>query len=396
MSNRNVIVALVLATSVAWGAPGSSVQHKRIVLTDKFYCEGAYFADFNKDGHVDVVSGPFWYEGPDFRKKHEYRPVKAFSPKGYSDNFLTYAGDFNADGWADIFCVPFPGKDGYWYQNPAGKGAAWKRHLALKGVDNESPMWTDVNGDGRPDLLCCNRGFIGYATYDPAKPGEPWKFNPVSPKGRYGRFSHGIGYGDVNGDGRVDLLESGAWWEHPAKPEPGKPWKKHPFRFAAAGAQMFAHDIDGDGLSDVITSWHCHHYGLLWYKQLRDAAGKITWKQNVILPPKPDLKSDALRISQLHAIELVDMNGDGLKDILTGKRFWAHGPRGDPEPNAPAVVYWFELRRDKVKGVQFIPHKIDDDSGVGTQVAAADLNGDKLPDVIVGNKKGSFVFLSRK
>ena len=89
------------------------------------------------------------------------------------------------------------------------------------------------------------------------------------------------------------------------------------------------------------------------------------------------------------------MNGDGVKDLLTGKRFWAHGPEGDVEANAPAVVYWFELQRDGNRGVKFVPHQIDDDSGVGTQVAATDLNGDTTPDVIVGNKKGTFVFLSQ-
>jgi hypothetical protein len=128
---------------------------------------------------------------------------------------------------------------------------------------------------------------------------------------------------------------------------------------------------------------------------VRGDDGRITWKQNVILPPEPDLKSDALRISQLHAMEMVDVNGDGLKDILVGKRFWSHGPTGDVEPDAPAVIYWFELRRDKEGGVQFLPHLIDDNSGVGTQVAAEDLNGDGVPDVIVGNKKGTFVHLSQ-
>src|ERR1019366_3759121 len=113
---------------------------------------------------------------------------------------------------------------------------------------------------------------------------------------------------------------------------------------------------DGDGLNDVITVWHCHQYGLLWYKQIRDDKGQITWEKHVILPPKPDLNSGELRISQMHALDLVDINGDGLKDIVTGKRFWAHGPHGDKEPDAPAVLFWLELHRDGQEGASFVPH----------------------------------------
>ncbi|MCB1127533.1 MAG: VCBS repeat-containing protein, partial [Verrucomicrobiae bacterium] len=88
-------------------------------------------------------------------------------------------------------------------------------------------------------------------------------------------------------------------------------------------------------------------------------------------------------------------DGDGLKDLITGKRFWAHGPQGDVEPNAPAVLYWFKLTRGP-NGAEFVPHLIDNDSGVGTQVVATDSDGDKRPDIVVGNKKGLNVFLQRR
>ena len=238
-------------------------------------------------------------------------------------------------------------------------------------------------------------GFLGYGTWDPTQAAEPWTFHPISTKGGYQRYTHGVGIGDINGDGRIDVLESACWWEQPAEPKPGQPWIRHDHKFADAAAQMLVYDIDGDGLNDVVTAWHCHAYGLVWHKQTRDADGRIGFLRNDILPPNPDLNSSDLRISQLHAFDLVDMNGDGVKDVLTGKRFWSHGPHGDKEPGAPAVVYWFQVQRGADGAVRFVPHQIDDDSGVGTQVVAADLNKDKRPDVIVGNKKGTFVFLSR-
>ncbi len=342
------------------------------------------------------MAGPFWFAGPDFKTRQEYRPVKAFSPKDYSDNFLTYAGDCNGDGWTDIVCVPWPGKEGYWYQNPAGQNGHWKQHLFYNMVGNESPVWGDVTGDGRPELLFNNEGYLGYAGPDPANPTQPWVFHAISGQDkRYQRYTHGVGFGDLNGDKRADMVERVGWWEQPAQVTPGEPWKFHPFLFADAGAQMLIYDVNGDGPPDIITSWHCHQYGLLWYQQVRREGQSPDWKQHVILPPKPDVESAALRVSQLHAFDLVDMNGDGLKDFVTGKRFWAHGPAGDPEPNAPPVVLWFELRREAGGQVSFVPHLIDDDSGVGTQVATAELNGDKRPDVIVGNKKGIFVHLSQ-
>jgi hypothetical protein len=383
-------------TLLALGQASSMPSFRKLPLSDRFYAEGAYYGDFNRDGKMDIVAGPFWFEGPDFQKKHEIRPPKEFDPKDYSDNFLTFTGDFNGDGWTDVLYIGYPGAPAYWYENPAGKAGPWRKHLAYANVGNESPCWGDINGDGRPELVFNNDGYLGYATFDPSRPDQPWTFHAISGQdARYQKYTHGVGFGDINGDGRIDIVEAVGWWEQPADANKAQTWKFHPYRFAEAAAQILVTDVDGDGLADVITAWHCHHYGLVWYKQVKGPERQIVWQQHVILSPTPDLNSKDLRISQMHALELVDMNGDGVKDVVTGKRFWAHGPKGDKEPDAPAVVYWFECRRDGRGGVLFVPHLIDDDSGVGTQVTATDLNGDGIPDVIVANKKGIFVHLSK-
>jgi hypothetical protein len=89
-----------------------------------------------------------------------------------------------------------------------------------------------------------------------------------------------------------------------------------------------------------------------------------------------------------------DFNADGLTDFVTGKRWWAHGG-GDPGADQPAVLYWFELKRSEAHGVEFIPHLVDTDSGVGTQIAVGDLDGDKRTDIGIGNKKGIYLFRTK-
>jgi len=397
-----LLIVLISSFAFAESPTTSSPTWKKLTLSDKFYCEGANFADFNKDGKVDVVSGPWWYEGPDFTKKHEiYKPTgnqEAGSYKAdndYSDNFFAFVYDFNNDSFPDVLVYGFPGKDARVYLNP-GKDKIdqnWEMKLVFDQVDNESPQFADLDGDGKPEGIFHSKDTLGYATIDWKDPLKQWTYHPISPKGGWQRFTHGYGIGDVNGDGRMDILEAHDWWEQPADAN-AKEWIKHPFNFAGGGAQMYVYDVDGDGKNDVITSIAAHGWGLAWYRQIKNDKGEIAFEKNVIMDDKGNANAQGIRFSQLHAIDFIDINGDGLKDIVTGKRWMAHGSHGDAEPMAAPVLYWFELKRTAGK-VEWIGHQIDDNSGVGTQVVAGDINGDKTPDIVVGNKKGTFVFLSQ-
>lgn len=383
------LLPTAFAFSALTVAAGGEVKWKTIQLTIEFHAEGAATGDFNKDGKHDIVYGPYWWEGPEFKTRHQIYDGKPFDPRNYSRNFFAYTPDLNKDGWADVLVLGFPGEDSYWFANPEGKEGNWTKHSVLKVTDNESPHWADVTGDGKPEIVCSSGGHFGYASpgEDPTK---EWPFTKISPNVGVQRFTHGLGIGDVNGDKRLDILEMTGWWEQPADTRTTPEWKKHAFKFTArGGAQMFAQDFDGDGDQDVLTSLAAHGYGLAWFEQ-KDGS----FIQHDIMPA--DAK-DGPRYSELHALDVADFNGDGVRDFVTGKRWWSHAPRpdgtgGEPGGKDGAVLYWYEVKPGKVSGkAEFIPHLIHGDSGVGTQVTAVDVDGNGVPDVVVGNKKGAFV-----
>jgi putative membrane-bound dehydrogenase-like protein len=397
-TNKHVLRCIFLnlmLVSAACGAEKYTLHtFQKSQLSDQFFCEGANFGDFNHDGVMDVVSGPYWYAGPKFTERHEYYPAVPFNIAKYSENFFAFTYDVNRDGWTDIVIIGFPGKEAWWFDNPHGKSERWERHVMLPAVDDESPTFTDVTGDGVPELVCANGGQLGYAEIPKDDPAKEWKFHAVTPKRDYQRFTHGLGVGDVNGDGRQDLLEKDGWWEQPSPGAKAEFWKFHPVKFSeGGGAQMYAIDLNGDKRNDVVTSKAAHAYGLSWFENLGEHNGEIKFKEHLIMGEQPKENEYGVAFSQMHAIAIADMDHDGVPDIITGKRFWAHAEH-DPGSLDPAVLYWFKTVRQH-GSARFIPYRIDSNSGVGTQVVAGDLNGDGWADIVVGNKKGTFVFTHR-
>jgi hypothetical protein len=409
------LFAFAAATSLAAAAPAKEISFQKLTLSDQYWCDGVNAADINRDGKMDVIAGPFWYEGPSFKTGHAfYEPVPQPVEEKPTNSMFSFPYDFNGDGWTDILVL---GRvlfhEAYWYENP-GKAALadpnvrWKKHFVSQRVFGEAPQFLDIDGDGKPEILSIS-GISdkekikqwGWYAPDWKEPTKPWKFFPVTEKGEFNHYYHGEGVGDINGDGLTDLVLNEGWWEQPPKGSPaGTLWKKHPFVLSddRGGAQILVYDVNGDGKNDIVTAKNAHGWGISWFEQKRAGDGAITFVEHRMMGTREEEKDFGVAFSQPHALTLADLDGDGLMDLVTGKRRWAHGPKGDVEPMATPVNYAFLLRRDKAAagGAKFLPKLIDDASALGTQVVATDVNADGVPDVLTASKLGTFVFLTKR
>jgi len=376
------------------------ISWKKTTIDAKFRSEGVAVADVNRDGKLDILTGEMWYEAPDW-KPHEISKPGDYGNGlgGYSHVFACWADDINSDGWADLIVIDFPGEPCYWLENPKGKEGHWKKHVLWHSACNETPLYVDLFGKGQRVLVMAfqpkgkkpdgNEGQMAW--FAPGKnPEELWTMHPISEPTTMGktipgtmRYAHGLGVGDLNRDGRADVMCSGGWWEQPAK-DGGNPWKFHAANLGEACADMFAIDVDGDGKNDVVSS-SAHKFGI-WAHLNKSTGDKDTFNTTVLFK---DL------VSETHAMHYVDIDGDGLKDLVTGKRWWSHG-RSEPGSDKPAMIFWFKCSEAKDGVSTFTPQVIDDNSGIGTQFEIIDINKDGTLDIVVSNKKGVHLIVQER
>jgi len=359
---------LFAACCLAARSPELAFERRTIDLGISETCA---IGDFNGDGRPDIFSGESWYENPGWTK-HTVRHLKEYGT--YLASLTDLALDVDGDGRVDIVSSGWHPKKLWWSRNPGKAGAMWEDQTIDEGFPVEFSFLVDLDNDGKARELLPQFGdnSAPLAWYEYRE--GAWSKHVVSPRS----FGHGIGVGDVNGDGRNDIITPQGWLEAPPDPRSGD-WKLHSEYKLGQTSFLFAIDLNEDGLPDLLTA-NAHDYGIFWMEQRPDH----TWVKHAIDESW----------SQGHALTLVDLNGDGRKDLLTGKRFMAHDGH-DPGEREPLGIYWYEYRKaDDGKGVEWSRHLIDfgGRAGGGMQIPVADLDGDGDLDFAVGGKSGLFLF----
>lgn len=341
----------------------AEVTFTKTVIDPRFISEGIASADVNRDGKLDILAGNVWYESPTW-KAHEIALVPTIDPKkGYSNCFHNWAADLNGDGWVDQILIGMPGEKAIWRENPKGSGP-WKEHLICASAGNESPLYHDLFGNGKRVLVMGTEDkFVAW--FEPDKEAtKPWIMHPISgPKGAGSqRYSHGLGIGDLDGDGRNEVLTTAGFYTIKS----GN-WEFVPANLGPDCAHMIVFER-----SIFTTSAHA----------------RGVWKFSSGNFERTEIDN---KVGQTHSAILANFGPGATPNLITGKRKWAHQPGVDVGSEEPAWLVRYELGKDRV----WRRHVIDEDSGVGTQIESADMNGDGLLDILTANKNGVFLFTQK-
>lgn len=360
---------MILVFALALPARSPEIAFERKTL-DLGISETCAVADFNGDGKPDVFSGDAWYQAPAWRK-HVVRKLKEYGT--YLETLSDLAMDVDLDGKPDIVSGGWHARKLWWSRNSGKPGGMWEDTLIDQGHPVEFVFLVDLDNDGKArEVLPQFGGKDAPTAWYEALGG---KFEKRIASAR--NHGHGIGAGDVNGDGRNDIVTPEGWLEAPANPRQSE-WSFHPDFKLGATSFIFVIDLNQDGLPDLLTGLG-HDYAIFWMEQRRDH----TWVKHMI---------DA-SWSQPHALTLVDLNGDGRKDLITGKRYMAHDGK-DPGEREPLGIYWYEYRKEQDGSVAWSRHLIDygTRAGGGMHIPVVDMDGDGDLDFAVGGKSGLFLF----
>lgn len=348
--------------------------------------EGIDLADVNKDGKLDVVAGRNWYPAPDFAP----RPIRQIADwNGYVESNGDFTHDLNGDGFPDVVAGSFLPTVVHWYENPGKEGLnlgqLWKQHVLrdTKISKNEGSFLHDLDGDGTPEWVTNSWAADTPVTawsFGESENGRPTLMRHLI--GTAGQF-HGMGFGDVNNDGREDILFGNGWYERPQGDIWAKQWKRHADWEMGQTSPILVRDLNGDGFTDMIWG-KGHDYGLYWWQGTGEKTenGKLKFIEHLI--------DD--RYSQVHTIHFADLDGDGLDELIAGKRLRAHNGN-DPGGNEKPCLYYYKW--NSIESA-FVRHVIDEGHiGTGLQISSADLNGDQKIDIAIAGKDGTWLLFQK-
>lgn len=372
---RTLLILLFLVGVFGYAQSRPLVFTKKPIASESYESVGVF--DVNNDDVPDVVSGAYWYEGPDYSKRYYIGSAKRYGE--YYDDFSTIPLDVNGDGNIDFITGGWFGKRLVWKENPGDNGE-WKEHLIAEVGNIESTRSWDIDGDGIIEIVpnTPNDSLVIYRlVLDTNKKGTG-KFSKHLITGKHG---HGLGFGDINADGRGDLVVPSGWIEAPKNPFTGA-WKFHQdFELGTASVPMIVADINKDGLTDLIVG-QGHGYGLHWHEQTTSKKDKkTTWTKHAIDPYN----------SQYHSMEWTDIDQDGKKELITGKRYRAHNGK-DPGGNDELGLYYFRWTGENFSK-QIIDYGIyGKGKGTGVYFSVSDLNKNGMKDIIVAGKDGLTIY----
>ena len=341
----------------------SKLKFEKVVINAHSDFEAAGVADINGDGKRDIISGDTWYEAPKWTP-HVFREIGVWGrgpdSSGYRASFAELPVDVNGDGKMDIVSSDYASGELFWHENNGS--TSWPRHLIAKPGSAETTVFAPILGKNDKTSLLPNCGgqVVWYELRD-----KNWVEHKVGTQGA----GHGIGFGDVNGDGKCDLITPSGWWEN--QDARNDKWAWHPeftCKPGDLGISTPVYDFDGDGKNDIVFG-SGHGYGLYWLHNL--GGGK--WEQLPI-----DLSA-----SQFHTLVLV---GD---KVFTGKRYKAHDH--DPGAEEPLGLYYYQFDRKKKSWQKFV---IDagTQTGTGLLMVEEDITGDKRLDIVAPGKSGLYLF----
>lgn len=369
-------LAMILICSAGVAAQEPLVFDRQLITPRIF--EAASVFDVNRDKKQDIVSGEYWYEGPDFTQEHRIGDVPVVGE--YYDDFSCYPMDINGDGWTDFITGGFFGCELRWRENPKDSEKEWPLHVVAKTGNIERACFYDIDGDKKLEV------------FPVTKPVEIFKLDckrngKGKGKGTFTRYAidkgnggHGFGCGDVNGDGRPDVILSGGWIEAPAKTYDADTWVWHDeFNLGAASVPILVYDVNGDGKNDLIVG-EGHNFGLYWLEQGMDG-GKRTWTKHMIETSR----------SQYHDVQLCDLDNDGQPELVTGKRYRAHNGH-DPGDWDPLGLYYFKIGKGQFERVTIDYGDPKQASGAGIYFWVADMDGNGWPDIVAPGKQGLYLF----